>query len=131
MQFNYEARTQDGEIQAGAVDSSDEKSAIEFLQRHNLVVISIKSSESATGSLAKKYLSFLYKIKKSDLAVFSRQMAILIEAKVSLVQALRAIVEQEEKKAFKEMICDIASGIEAGMSFSAALSRYPDAFSLF
>jgi len=131
MQFNYEARTQDGEIQSGVVEASDEKAAIEFLQRHNLVVISIKSSESAARSVMEKYFSFLHRIKKSDLAVFSRQMAILIEAKVSLVQALRAIVEQNDNKMFKEMIYDIASSIEAGMPFSAALSRYPDSFSLF
>lgn len=131
MQFNYEARTQDGEIQAGVVDSSDEKAAIEFLQRHNLVVISIKSSESATTSFMEKYFSFYYKIKKKDLAIFSRQMAILIEAKVSLVQALRAIVDQSDNKVFKEMIFEIASSVEAGMTFSAALGRYPDTFSMF
>ncbi len=131
MQFYYEARRQDGEIQTGTVDSSDEKSAIEFLQRHSLVVISIKSSESALSTLFDKYFSFLHKIKKSELAVFSRQLAILIEAKVSLVQALRAIVEQNENRTFKEMVNDIASIIEAGMPFSAALGRYPDSFSPF
>lgn len=131
MQFNYEARTQDGEIQHGAVEASDEKSAIEFLQRHSLVVISIKSPANTAGLLMKKYLPFFFKIKKNELAVFSRQMAILIEAKVSLVQALRSIVEGSENKAFKEMIYDIASNVEAGMPFSAALSGYSDLFSPF
>lgn len=131
MQFNYEARTQYGEIQSGSVEVSSEKSAIDFLQRHNLVVILIKSKSGTMDSLAQKYLSFLYTVKKSELAVFSRQMAILIEAKVSLVQALRAIVEQSENRTFKEMIYDIASNVEAGMTFSSALARYPAAFSLF
>lgn len=131
MQFNYEARTQGGDIQTGAVESSDEKSAIEFLQRHSLIVITIKSTETSTASIIEKYLSFLHKIKKKDLAVFSRQMSILIEAKVSLVQALRAIVDQSEDKVFKDRIYDIAASVEAGMTFSAALSRYPDYFSPF
>lgn len=131
MQYNYEARTQYGEIQSGVIEVSDEKSAIDFLQRHNLIVISIKAVGRTTDSLAQKYLPFLYKVKKSDLALFSRQMAILIEAKVSLVQALRAVVDQSENKVFKDMIYDIASDVEAGMTFSAALNKYPDAFSLF
>lgn len=131
MQFNYEARTQNGEIQSGSIEVSDKKSAIDFLQRHNLIVISVKSAGSTMDSLMQKYLSFFYRVKKSELAVFSRQMAILIEAKVSLVQALRAIVEQNENKVFKEMVYDIASSVESGMTFSAALSRYPSAFSLF
>lgn len=131
MQFNYEARTQEGGIQSGSVESSDEKNAIEFLQRHNLVVISIKSSASSIDSFSKKYLPFLNKIKKGELAMFSRQMAILIEAKVSLVQALRAIVEQHENLVFREIIYDIASSVEAGMPFSSALGRYPEAFSTF
>jgi type IV pilus assembly protein PilC len=47
------------------------------------------------------------------------------------VQALRAIVDQNENKAFRDMIYDIASSVEAGLPFSAALSRHPNSFSLF
>lgn len=131
MEFNYEARTQDGEIQAGTIESSDEKAAIEFLQHHNLVVVSVRSTATSARSLAEKFLPFIYRIKKSELAVFSRQLAILIEAKVSLVQSLRSIVEQNENNVFRETIYDIASNVEAGMSFSSSLSRYPDIFSPF
>jgi len=131
MQFNYKARTQNGEIQSGSVESSNEKAAIDFLQRHNLVVISIKSYENAAKTFVVKYFAFFTKISKKDLAIFSRQMAILIEAKVSLIEALSAIVEQNENKAFREMIYDISANVEAGMSFSAALSVYPEVFSLF
>jgi type IV pilus assembly protein PilC len=132
MEFSYEARTQYGEIQSGIIDSSDEKSAIDFLQRHNFIIVSIRPVlKQSLPALAKISHFFVGGIKKKDLAIFSRQMAILIEAKVPLVSSLRSIVEQSENKMFKEVIHNIASNIEAGMSFSGALSRYPEFFSSF
>lgn len=132
MQFNYEARTQEGDIQTGVIDSSDNKAAIDFLQRHNLIVVSVKAvSNSDLPFLSKIIHFFVGGVKKKDLSIFSRQLAILIEAKVPLVSALRSLVDQTEDSDFKRVIHDIASNIEAGMSLSAALGRYPEVFSLF
>lgn len=132
MQFNYEAKTQEGDMQFGVIDSSDEKSAIDFLQRHNLIVISVKADPNSEKTFLKKFISFFVGgIKKKDLAIFSQQLAVLIEAKVPLVSALRSIVEQSENEDFKKIIHDVASDIESGMSFSAALSRSAEVFSFF
>lgn len=132
MEFSYEARTQYGETQTGIIDSSDEKSAINFLQSHNFIVVSIKSVSKEGLPIFEKIIHFFVGgIKKKDLSIFSRQMAILVEAKVPLVGSLRSLVEQSDNKTFKEVINNIASNIEAGMSFSAALSRYPEIFSTF
>jgi len=132
MQFNYTARTQEGDIQSGTIESSDERTALESLQRHNLIVISIKSGASSALPLVRKITHFFKGgIKKKDLSIFARQTAILIEAKVPLVSALRSIVEQTEDKDFKEVVHNVASSIEAGISFSQSLSRYPEIFSVF
>lgn len=132
MQFNYEAKTQEGDTQFGVIDSSDEKAAIDFLQRHNLIVVSVKSASDSEKTFYRKAISFFVGgIKKKDLAIFSQQLAILIEAKVPLVSALRSIVEQSENEDFKKIIHNVASDIESGMSFSAALTRYSEVFSLF
>lgn len=132
MQFTYEARTQEGDIQSGVIDSSDDKAAIDFLQRHNLIVVGIKGVSSSDSPFYGKFLHFFTGgIKKKDLSIFSRQLAILIEAKVPLVSALRSIVDQSEDDEFKKIIHDVASNIEAGMSFSNALGRFSDVFSPF
>lgn len=132
MQFNYEAKTQEGDTQFGVIDSSDEKAAIDFLQRHSLIVVSVKSALGSDKPLLKKVIAFFSGgIRKKDLAIFSSQLAVLIEAKVPLVSALRSIVEQSENEDFKKVMHDVASDIESGMSFSAALSRYTEVFSLF
>ena len=79
MQFNYEARTQEGDIQTGVIDSSDNKAAIDFLQRHNLIVVSVKAALNSDMPLFKKFIHFFAGgVKKKDLAIFSRQLAILI-----------------------------------------------------
>lgn len=132
MQFNYEARSQYGEVQSGTIESSDEKSAIDFLQRHNFIVVSINPIAQSGLPVLEKIISFFIGgIKKKDLALFSRQLSILIEAKVPLVSSLRSITEQIENKSFKDVVYNVASDIEAGESLSVALSRFPEIFSVF
>ncbi len=132
MQFNYEAKTQEGDTQLGVIDSSDEKAAIDFLQRHNLIVVSVKSAKDSDKTIFRKIKEFFFGgIKKKDLAIFSQQLAVLVEAKVPLVSALRSIVEQSDNEDFKKIIHNVASDVESGMSFSTALSRYTEVFSFF
>lgn len=131
MQFNYKARTQEGETQTGAIESSDMRAAVDFLQRHNLILVSISPVSVADIPIVNKLLRFFRGVKKKDLIIFSRQLAILIEAKVPLLLALRLLAKQTENEEFRKIVYDISSNIEGGMPFSAALSNFQDIFSVF
>lgn len=131
MQFNYKARTQEGETQTGAIESSDMRAAVDFLQRHNLILVSISPVSVSDIPIVNKLLRFFRGVKKKDLIIFSRQLAILIEAKVPLLLALRLLAKQTENEEFRKIIYDISSNVEGGMPFSAALSNFQDFFSVF
>lgn len=131
MQFNYKARTQEGETQTGVIESSDTRAAVDFLQRHNLILVSISPVSVSDIPIVNKLLRFFRGVKKKDLIIFSRQLAILIEAKVPLLLALRLLAKQTENEDFKKIIYDVSSNVEAGMPFSAALSNFQDIFSVF
>ncbi len=127
MKFNYTARTKDNELQAGIVEASDRKEAVDTLQGHGLLVVSMEEE----GRGLSFQIGFFSRVKNRDLVSFSRQLATLFGAKVSLVSSLELLASQTEEAYFQEIIFDVASTIEAGDSFSSALANYPKVFSNF
>ncbi len=77
-------------------------------------------------SLEKK--SKTYKLKLASLAVFTQQLASMLEAGLPLVAALEALQEQTEDQVFRIIIRDVRTDIAAGNSFSAAVKKFPNAF---
>src|SRR3972149_2634924 len=59
---------------------------------------------------------------RKDILHFTNQLAVMIRAGISLQDSLEAISEQIEKDKFKKIITDLRKQIEAGQSFSQALS---------
>ncbi len=66
---------------------------------------------------------------KKDILNFTKQLAIMIRAGISLQDSLESIAEQMEKEKFKLIILDLKNRIESGQSFSQALSEHSDIFS--
>jgi type IV pilus assembly protein PilC len=77
-------------------------------------------------SLEKK--SRTYKLKLASLAVFTQQLASMLDAGLPLVSALEALQEQTEDAVFRIIIRDVRNDIASGNSFSAAAKKFPNAF---
>jgi type IV pilus assembly protein PilC len=67
-------------------------------------------------------------IKARDIAVFSRQIAVMMAAGVPLVQAIDIISSGQTNPRMKNMLVDIKTSIEGGSSLSEALAKYPVQF---
>jgi len=129
MKFNYLARTSQGETQKGTVEAANQSVALKTLQSRNLVVIKLESAENV--SLLRKRLRIFERIKRKEVFIFFRELAILVEADVPLVQSLKSLSQQMENPYFKEIVFEVSKDVDGGMAFSKALSKYPKAFSLF
>ncbi len=129
MKFKYQAKNEKGEMQRGSVEASNEAAAIKILQTHKLVVISIIPIMEISALF--RNVKFLQKVPAKDLVIFSRQLDTLIEAKISLLEAIRTLHKQTNNALFKEKIFEIANDIEGGRSFSYALAKHPKVFSEF
>jgi len=129
MKFNYLARTSQGETQKGTIEAANQSVALETLQNRNLIVIKLKSAEEI--SLLGKRLRIFERVKRKEIFIFFRELAILVEADVPLVQSLKALSQQMEKLYFKEIIFEVANDVDGGAAFSKALSKYPKVFSEF
>ncbi len=67
-------------------------------------------------------------VKAAQLAVFTRQLATLVEAGMPLLRSLRVLYEQQENRVLKRIIGDLASSIENGNTLTEAVSAYPKVF---
>lgn len=127
MKFLFEAKSASGEVVKGKMEAQDSNSAVAMLQAKNYVPLSIKKEEDV--SAITKDLSHLWEgVSLRELSVFFRQLATLIDAKVSIVSSLQAVSEQNENAYFKIVINEMLSDIEDGMPFSEAMSKHPEVF---
>jgi type IV pilus assembly protein PilC len=127
MRFNYQARTKNGEVKSGIIEAGSAQAAAEFLRRDGLFVTFLHDEDE---KIASKF-HFFEGVSGKDVAIFSRQLAVMFAANVSLVESLRIIGGQLSNQNFREKILKISQVVEAGSSLSAALAKYPDIFSPF
>jgi len=123
LNFSYEARNgATGQLVKSMVQADNEQSATKLIKDQGLTPISITAEKSSTKRRFQR-------IKSKDRILFSRQLSTLINAGLPLVQSLRSVAQQTSNKAFKNVINQIITDVEAGTSFSASLAKFPDVFS--
>jgi len=67
-------------------------------------------------------------VKAKELAVFTRQFSVMIDAGLPLVQCLEILAGQQENKTFQKVLTGTRSSVEGGATLSAAMRQYPKVF---
>ena len=129
MKYIYQARSKEGKLETGTVEASTKEAAAFLLQKYNIFVTSIKEERISFDKL--KNMPLFEKVSKKDLAIFSRQLAVLMESRVPITQGLKSLALQTKKQGFKEKIIKISQLIEEGNSLSVAFGAYPEVFNIF
>lgn len=129
MKFNYQARDKDGTVQAGNIEASSRDAAIALLQRDKLFVTFLEEAKGVPF-YAKK-IQLFGKAGKKDVVTFSRQLSLMFQSKIPLVESLHALADQTKSEDLKEKILVLADAVEGGSPFSQALARFPNLFSSF
>lgn len=119
--YAWKGKNRLGEIQEGVLvaDSRDQASAT--LKRNGLQVLSIKAQQTDSG---KKF----GKVKAKDLAIFTRQFSVMIDAGLPLVQCLEILGSQQQDKGFAKILEAVRKDVEQGATLQAAMSKHPKAF---
>ncbi len=68
------------------------------------------------------------RVKPKQLAIFTRQLATLIDARVPLLRALQILQKQETNSGLREIIGELCEAVEGGSTFAEALSQHPKTF---
>ena len=129
--YEYTALDVNGKSTTGIVDAESAPVARQKLRAMQKFPVSInevadlsKQKTKATPSVA----SVFYRVKQTDIAAMTRQLATLISAGFPLVSAIDALIPQTASKAFKPILAQIKDAIVEGNSFAGALANYPGVF---
>ena len=123
--YAYQARDNHGKIIAGVQDALNEENAITSLMSRGLMVLTIQQKSAA--SKRKKFS----KIKETDLVLFTRQLATMIDAGIPLVSAMTALYETADPRTqagLRDVIGDVTARVQGGESFNQALLKHPAVF---
>ena len=124
-EFAYDAINASGVELSGFISAPDLSAAREQLQSRGLLPRSLAEKAAAGESVSGSFK----KIKPKSLQIFSRQLATMIEAGVSVVAALVTLEEQTQDKHLQDIIAGVRGDVESGMILSRALARHPRVFS--
>ena len=128
-----------GRERSGVLDTPTADLATARLRKQGLFALELEpvaetaaTDAPATDGPAKRWSGRLRVLGRpvgtSGLAVFTRQLATMVQAGLPLLRALQMLERQERNVAFRTVLGEVAAAIGAGVSLSAALDRHPRVF---
>ncbi|NLO47538.1 MAG: type II secretion system F family protein [Clostridiales bacterium] len=122
-EYTFRARSLTGETWNGTTEA-DSAEALEYtLNEKGYFSLSIK--QKADGV---RLFSMLDKVNKRDLAVFCRQLAVIINSGVTIIEAIDILSKQMSKKIFRDALEAVGDDVQKGKLLSQAMSSFPTIF---
>lgn len=135
--FDYIVKDEKGIRVEGSIKSSSMDEAIEKLTKEGNTIISVKTADEGAFkgklSLFDRLLFAIYKIrtgvKLSVLVFFTRQLATMFSAGLTLEKSITNLAKDEKSKKFKKVLTKLTEDIKRGFSLSEAMDQHPGVFS--
>jgi type IV pilus assembly protein PilC len=126
MDYSYIAYTKDRKLVKGKIAAGNEQEANNLLGYGGYQVVNLKAYQPF---LDIKKLNFSFtKVSTREMLMFSRQLALLIQSGVDVVNALELLGKQMNNRLFKKVIADVVADVREGKSLSVALGNHPEVF---
>src|SRR5688572_7793095 len=121
--FAYSGRTRGGQTVSGDRSADTIDAAVAGLRREQILVTQISPVKAKAAAKARGR-----GVSAKNLAVFTRQFSVMIDAGLPLVQCLEILGKQEEDKNFSAVILAVRSDVESGASLADAMQKHPKVF---
>ena len=125
--FSYTGRTRGGETVSGERVADTMEGAVAVLRREQVLVTKIVPLKARAGSDGKRVRGGK-RVNSKNLAIFTRQFSVMIDAGLPLVQCLEILGNQEEDKHFAAVILQTRGDVEGGQSLADAMRKHPKTF---
>jgi type IV pilus assembly protein PilC len=123
--FVYKGRNRLNEIVAGEREAENREVLRQLLRREQIVMTT--ANEKGREIKIPK-LSASRKVKSKELAVFTRQFSVMIDAGLPLVQCLDILGEQQKNQFFRDVLNQVRTNVEEGSTLSNSLTKHPKVF---
>lgn len=121
--FTYRGTNRAGATVSGEMAATN-KNELSTLLRRQQITPTKMSEKGKEFNLP----SFGGGVKAKDLAIFTRQFSVMIDAGLPLVQCLEILASQQENPTFQKVLVGTRSAVEGGSTLSAAMRQYPKVF---
>jgi type IV pilus assembly protein PilC len=123
--YVFKGRNRFGEVLVGERLADNREMLRQLLRREQVTLTSVKEKgrEIAVPKLAKSK-----KVKAKDLAIFTRQFSVMIDAGLPLVQCLDILASQQANKYFQHVLGTVRQDVEEGSTLAQAMARHPKTF---
>jgi len=125
-QYTYNVKDNVGKTLKGIVEAISLKQAIGLLHERGFYIIEIK--EAFTSPLPFQSSNSGIKLSFNNLVHITRQLATMITAGLTLIEALAILRQQVNKPAIIKFISQIEDEVRSGKSFAQTLEKYPKVF---
>jgi type IV pilus assembly protein PilC len=121
--FTFSGKTRDGKTVKGERTAESKDAVMALLRRDQIIVSSVKEKgkELALPKLGGG-------VPPKELAVFTRQFSVMIDAGLPLVQCLEILGQQQENKTFAKILQQTRMDVEGGATLADAMRKHPKAF---
>jgi len=124
--YRFEAADAAGRIERGIVDADSPRHARSLLRERSLVPIEVSPVENRSAEGSRAILGG--RLRDSDLALATRQLASLLSAKLTLERALGAVIEQAERPAVRDRFAAVRSDVVGGQTLASSMAKHPRDF---
>lgn len=122
MLFTYKAIDRDGKTVTGKYEAMEQKQVVAYLKAQHMTPVSIGNGLTAEGLAAKLPQK---KTKAKDMSIFCEQFCALIRAGVTILDAMKLLLNQLNDKSLKNGVQQAIIAVNEGETLADALGRTP------
>ncbi|WP_020648424.1 type II secretion system inner membrane protein GspF [Solimonas variicoloris] len=126
--YEYSALDAQGRQKKGLIEGDTPRHARQLLRERGLTPLDVTQVSERRASGSAPFSRGGGSIGSAELALFTRQLAILVRSGLPLDEALTAVSEQSESKRVKRVALGVRAGVVEGNSLAHSLNQFPNAF---
>lgn len=126
--YAYKGLDRSGKEVKNTLNVESINAAKQKIKSMGIMLIDIKEQKAQGTSGGSSFLKFGGSVGVEDLAMMTRQLATLIKAKIQIVEALAALVDQVENATLRLVLADLRQKVNEGASLAKALQDHPKVF---
>jgi type IV pilus assembly protein PilC len=127
--FTYNVRDMGGALKSGSLSAESRVDALNSLRNKGFFVLELVENEMETQINEGGFGGgFFQRVRLEELAIFTKQLAAMVGAGISITRCLTTLSKQQKNTYFANVLIKIKNDVASGMQLSAAMAKYPRIF---
>jgi type IV pilus assembly protein PilC len=121
--YSWKGKGKGGRVQQGVIAAENKDAVVALLRKQQILVTGVteKGKEIALPKMGGG-------VKQKEIAIFTRQFSVMIDAGLPLVQCLEILGSQQKNRSFQKVLFEVRQDVESGSTLADSLRRHPKVF---